>query len=536
MNFQAFRSRFDDSLIQELLGESALGLIQQIDSALATRSNLLDLILDYHTPEGLLINKAIRPKLFDLLTPVEAERLAVILELDTAPEDHYEILKKANIYRGTEREKRLFDFFGLTPPSVQEREKTPAVEQTDVNYPLFPHQRHAVLHIQELLYGDKRRVLLHMPTGSGKTRTAMNIISEHLRKHEPSLVIWLAHSQELCEQAILEFQRAWRFLGNRPINVYRYWENHDIDVDEMDDGFLVAGLSKMYQTASRNVEFITTLGRSCSLVVIDEAHSAVAETYQLILQTLVVQRRQTALLGLTATPGRSWLDMEADEELARFFLKQKVTLEVDGYQSPVDYLVDEGYLARAHFERLYYGTGTAISDADITRIQSSLDIPPHILKLLAEDEKRNLLIIAELERLAEKHKRIILFAATVEHSNLLASILSLRGYDAKSITSRSSSDEREGYIARYKQQSDDVRILCNYGVLTTGFDAPQTSAALIARPTKSLVLYSQMVGRAIRGPLAGGNETAEIVTVVDRQLPGFRSIAEAFNHWEDIWE
>jgi superfamily II DNA or RNA helicase len=78
-------------------------------------------------------------------------------------------------------------------------------------------------------------------------------------------------------------------------------------------------------------------------------------------------------------------------------------------------------------------------------------------------------------------------------------------------------------------------VLCNYGVLTTGFDAPKTSAAVIARPTSSLVLYSQMVGRAIRGPRAGGNEYAEIVTIVDTKLPGFGSVADAFKNWEDVW-
>jgi len=66
--------------------------------------------------------------------------------------------------------------------------------------------------------------------------------------------------------------------------------------------------------------------------------------------------------------------------------------------------------------------------------------------------------------------------------------------------------------------------------------APHTSAAVIAGPTKSLVRYSQMIGRAIRGKKASGNETAEIVTVVDYNLPGFSSVADAFNNWEDIWE
>jgi superfamily II DNA or RNA helicase len=95
--------------------------------------------------------------------------------------------------------------------------------------------------------------------------------------------------------------------------------------------------------------------------------------------------------------------------------------------------------------------------------------------------------------------------------------------------------ERLRLIDEYKNEDAAPKILCNYGVLTTGFDAPQTSAAVIARPTRSLVLYSQMVGRAIRGPKAGGNTTAEIVTVVDSALPGFGNVAEAFKNWEDVW-
>ena len=79
-------------------------------------------------------------------------------------------------------------------------------------------------------------------------------------------------------------------------------------------------------------------------------------------------------------------------------------------------------------------------------------------------------------------------------------------------------------------------ILVNYGVLTTGFDAPKASAVVIARPTRSLVLFSQMVGRAIRGPKAGGTEACEVVTVVDPSLPGFGDVAAAFLNWEDVWQ
>jgi len=95
---------------------------------------------------------------------------------------------------------------------------------------------------------------------------------------------------------------------------------------------------------------------------------------------------------------------------------------------------------------------------------------------------------------------------------------------------------REAAIRRYKGNAPHPIVMCNFGVLTTGFDAPGTSAAVIARPTRSLVLYSQMVGRATRGPKARGNATAEIVTVVDPHLPGFGDVAEAFKNWEDVWD
>lgn len=536
MNFNTFKSRFDDSVIQDLLGESALTLVQLIDPQLASRSNLSQLLLDYHTPAGLLLNKNTRSLLFELLDPREAEQLATLLKLDPDTDNIYVTLQQAGIYRGSQREQRLFAYFGVPVPPVREVDPTPPVELTEAAYPLFSHQRTAVRSIQAYLTGEFRRALLHMPTGSGKTRTSMNIIAEHLRANEPTLVIWLAHSQELCEQAALEFQKAWHYLGNRHLNVYRYWGSHEIDVQDMADGFLVAGLQKTYQSATSNIEFITNLGRQASLVIMDEAHSAVAETYQLVLNTLVIPHRETALLGLTATPGRTWLDMDADEELAKFFYHQKVSLQIEGYGNPVNYLVDEGYLAEAHFDSLFYKPGNELTEADLRRIQSNLDIPSNILQKLAEDEQRNLQIIGKLEELAERHSRIIVFAATVEHSRLLAAILTMRGYNARSVTGDMSSVDRERAITHYKEKTEYTRFLCNYGVLTTGFDAPQTSAALIARPTKSLVLYSQMVGRAIRGTLAGGNDHAEIVTVVDQQLPGFRSVAEAFNHWEDIWE
>lgn len=169
-------------------------------------------------------------------------------------------------------------------------------------------------------------------------------------------------------------------------------------------------------------------------------------------------------------------------------------------------------------------------------MERELEIPTSILKRLAEQEKRTIAILLKIEELVKYHSRIIVFASTVEHSDLLAVTLRARGYNAQSITGQTQSSARQRIINDYKGNSAMPSILCNYGVLTSGFDAPRTSAAVIARPTKSLVLYSQMVGRAIRGHKAGGNNKAIIYTVVDTALPGFRCPADAFANWNDIWD
>lgn len=536
MRFDALLSRTDDEAMQFLLGEAPMRLIMLLDPGLATPARLRELIVGLRTREGLLLSKEYRSILFDLLPKQEADILAQILGIN-GKWDVYAELKNIIIRRGSEREKALFDFFELTLPQPEIYEQAPAHQTSTCHYSLFKHQRVAAQQVQEMLQKHPRRVILHMPTGAGKTRTAMNVIAEHLRSNEPTLVIWLAHTEELCEQAASEFERAWSHLGNREISIYRFWGDRDISLDNELDGILVAGLSKTYSATKQRISFINRLAHHTSLVVIDEAHSAIAETYKLILDALVVMRHpNAALLGLTATPGRTWADIAVDEQLSDFFARRKVTLNVEGYTSPVEYLVDEQYLARVDYSPLLYEGGLKLTDADLQRIKQHFDIPDNILRLLADDEKRNLAIITQAEQLAKRHRRILIFAATVEHSDMLAAVLRMRGIQANSVTGKTPGQERARIIEMFRKDDDDVRVICNFGVLTAGFDAPRISAALIARPTKSLVLYSQMVGRAIRGLRAGGNEKAEIVTVVDYDLPGFGSVAEAFNNWEDIWE
>ena len=440
------------------------------------------------------------------------------------------------IAKGSEIEKALLEFFEIDVPEEQHAQIRPNDEMVVPDIELFEHQRQVVQEAMKKLHANPHRVLIHMPTGAGKTRVAMRIITNYLLKQEPTLVIWLAYSEELCEQAIEEFSKNWKSLGNRIVNIHRFFGKYAIRLSEQMsyDGILVASLSKMYNadTKAGNDVFLSALADKTTLVVMDEAHQAVADTYNYVLGQLVEKHEGRPLLGLTATPGRTWDEPTMDKKLAEFFRHKKITLNKS---DPIGFLIKKGYLANTKIESLDYNKiqYTVKEQRDII---DSLDIPKHILDKLAKDVQRSLIILHKIKELINNgHKRIIVFASTVEHAKALTLALKTRNVNAQCITSETPSDIRRREISRYKENSNVPMVLCNFGVLTTGFDAPKTSAAVIARPTKSLVLYSQMAGRAMRGPKAGGIKEAKIITVVDSNLPGFDDFSKAFLNWEDVW-
>ena len=383
--------------------------------------------------------------------------------------------------------------------------------------------------------GGHGRAVLHMPTGAGKTRTAMYILSTILAQEEPTVVVWLAASRELLEQAAEAFTSAWSHFGNRTVQLLRFWGDHSPDIFSSTDSVIIAGLQKMHALMHRDRIALLKLAHATSLVVVDEAHQAIAPTYQDIIQTLTEVGKRNVLIGLTATPGRTWSDINADAQLSDFFDGRKITMEIDGWDDPVSYLVANGYMARPTYRQIPIDALANIEHDDFPQTDT-FDYSPHALSLLTESMERNTAILNEVIRLiTEGHTRIMLFSTTVRHAELMASTLVSMNIDGQMVSAATDNTSRFKIIRRYRKTHSQPMVLCNYGVLTTGFDAPGTSAAIIARPTKSLVLFSQMVGRATRGPRAGGNPTCTISTVVDISLPGFGDLVEAFTNWEDVW-
>ncbi|WHY88588.1 DEAD/DEAH box helicase [Neobacillus novalis] len=536
-------SRADEVTVEKILGKQLVLLVQKLDKQYVKTNELKKLIFHINEERKFLDNKKFREILIDLLRVEEIKLLAETLGyLNSKGINEYVFLKNKKIISKSEDELIFYNFFDVKVPQFKnEFELQVGNQETiDPRYKLFPHQRRAVKELIEVLNKYPHRVLLHMPTGSGKTRTTMDLLCSYLRDNEHTVVIWLASTDELCNQAYIEFKKAWSYLGNRRINISGLWGNTDNkEVYHLNDGFIVAGFQKLTQFLRTHdgLKLLSKLASKISFIIVDEAHQSVAEKYQSVIEILFNSKHSTKLLGLSATPGRTWNDIEEDQKLADFYNSKKVTLSIENYNNPVEYLIDKEYIASVKYKNLIYSNiNNQLDQSIFYNLNSKKDYSKEVLSILGQDSERNIQIIEQVINLSQIHKRIIVFAPSVESSEVIATILKIKGFLANSITSNTELEVRRTVIDKFRRDSDEISIICNYGVLTTGFDSPNISAAVIARPTLSLVLYSQMVGRAIRGKKAGGNSVAEIVTVVDTELPGFRSVADSFYNWEDVWD
>ena len=518
-------------VLRKILDSSIIDILKIIDPNFISNDNFSSFISNIIDPYEILRDTDKREQIIRLLPLPKARELAKKLHVEDGKNLYLDLCRASS---NNEALPILLSFFGVVR-DIQQNDSEASNTCICAGYGLFKHQRIAADNVILSLTKAPKKVVLHMPTGSGKTRTAMHIISLHLKDNEPTVVCWLAQNAELLEQAANEFEYAWNYLGNRQVELIRFWGNRNPDIMSVNDGLVVSGLGKMHAYDNREPANMLRFADRTSLIVIDEAHQAIAPTYSSILTALYTKRPKNALLGLTATPGRTWSDILEDQKLSDYFDNEKVTLQVDGYSDAVTFLINEGYIAKPIFKTLNSDAGVQMSVKDIENLSESIDIPDTILAMLGADTRRNLQIVTAVEELITRHNRIIVFASSVHNAKLLTAILIFRGVEASIVTGETNTSARERIIRRFKSSVSTAMVLINYGVLTTGFDAPSISAAVIARPTRSLVLYSQMVGRAIRGPKAGGNKEAEIITVVDPNLPGFGSIADAFKNWEDVW-
>ena len=373
---------------------------------------------------------------------------------------------------------------------------------------------------------NDNRAILTLPTGAGKTRTTVEALLTWLQSQpEPQIILWIAQSDELCEQAVQSFREVWFDLGHRresfrkTLTIGRLWG--DRNAIPFECSVVVASIQKLHAAArgdghEMTPEELEVIGEKTGVVVIDEAHRALATSYGVVLNSLGISFRSknstTALLGLTATPRRASEDETI--RLRRRFHNRILKAPSLG-QDPVQTLRGQGVLARIEYESLDYDANRIELSANQTHEQYYLnfeDVHSEVLRRLGEEHRRNRRI---LERLLELDPRwpILLFACSTQHAQAMASLLQRGGRSAACVLGRTRPATRRALIERFRD--GNLSVLCNYGVLTTGFDAPLVRCVVVARPTASPILYEQMIGRGMRGPEFGGTKECLVIDVDD---------------------
>lgn len=404
-----------------------------------------------------------------------------------------------------------------------------------------------------------QRFLIHMPTGTGKTKTAMHIICHHYNYNlkKEGLVIWIAHTSELLQQAYDTFCSVWKNIGNGNICVYKLWGDYDIELDiESFSGFMVCGIQKLQSIAQNRSELFVKLIRDTRLIVYDEAHKASAiETRQTIesFMTLKGGIKDRRLMGLSATPGRTTDDSFDNELLASMFGNKIISIDTklmnevnmsaqEAINSDVEtdiirYFQNRGVLSKIRKEELTYPEQITEDELKKIKIAASNngydDFTKATLEQIGKNKSRNLKIIQRLRELHRDQKPTIVFACSVKHGKLLSAMLTSEGIENALVIGDMSSRERNGAIGRFKDTEDPLNMIINYEVLTTGFDATNIECVFIARPTQSVVLYSQMIGRGLRGPQMGGNEECLVIDVKDNLQQYNENMA--FSYFSNYW-
>jgi len=515
-------------------------ILQIRDKSILKQKNFIETILKLNSEKKLLTDKDFRRILIESLKENEAKIIGKLFNL--SGKNIWKELNNIN-FKTKRNIDLLFKVFNVETNEDIERSSDVDKENPiliDPAYPLFEHQIEVLNQTNEYFKSPIKKVLLHMPTGAGKTRTAINLISEKLKNDTKYLVLWLAHTEELCQQAHDEFTKAWEIIGNRRLKSYKLFKNFRYDLNNINSGFVVLSLDYAYSLTKNNQSKFFPLARKCKFVVMDEAHMSVAPSYQQVLEILV--NKETFLLGLTATPGRAEIISNENMKLAKFYNKQKATLNVKGYKTPIIFLEEKNYLAKVNIEKLEITidinkifSKDAVSK-ELKRIQSGMDLSADFVKKLSMNETRtNMIIEKAIIENKNKDNKIIIFAGSVESAKNINLILNMENINCSLVTGETNLTERRSSIEKFKDTNSGMNIIINYGVLTTGFDAPKANVAIIGRPTQSVTLYSQMVGRVMRGKKAGGKKECKVVTVKD-PIKGFRDMSESFTYWEELWQ
>jgi DNA repair protein RadD len=331
-----------------------------------------------------------------------------------------------------------------------------------MSFDLRPYQQHAEQEARIALARGSRRVVLYLPTGGGKTLTAISIIQKAVSRGRK--VVFLANRKQLIYQTCAQ--------------LHRYGIAHGIlqaeNTTRVHERVLVASIDTVH---------IRGLPDDVGLIIIDECHGAAgSEKYQ----ALLAKYNAVPVVGLTATPFAVGMGKHFDKLGGPLFEHLVVGATIKD-------LIEAGYLVDCD---IY-----APSEPDLKKVRSSkgidglLDYNQSDLEEAADKPELIGDILTHWRKLAAS-KQTVVFACSIAHSKHIVEQFQASGISAEHIDYHADDDERAAILERFAR--GETMVLSNVALLSEGWDCPATEVMILARPTRSLIRFIQMVGRVLR--------------------------------------
>ena len=347
---------------------------------------------------------------------------------------------------------------------------------------LRPYQQSLLKQTQDALASDANaRLMLQLPTGGGKTVIAGALLADWLQNGRKA--VWLTHRQELAEQT-----RRMLTAAGVSATANGRWTS-DEGAPAMAGGIVILMAQKVGLN-NKGESRVWNRYDAGDLLVIDEAHHAAAPGWE-----RAMQQWPGPIVGMTATPWRL-SEKEGFNHLFDDLLCGPQTADLQVLENPA--------LCRAQVfipppeERIAGGVVGSIGDYTETGIKRANRDRPDIMTAgaLAFWQKH-------AADSANSQRQTIAYAVSVDHARNLAAVFNDANIPAAVISGDTKREERDKAIAGFRDGS--IKVLVNVIVATEGFDLPDASCIIIARPTMSLALYLQMVGRGLRPKPDGGD-------------------------------
>ncbi len=336
------------------------------------------------------------------------------------------------------------------------------------NLELKDHQIAALKSLEEMRSNSETIALLYHATGTGKTVTAVMDA-----KRCGGRVLFLAHTQELVNQATETFRKLWP-----SVTVGRYIESM-----KQPNAHVVCG---SVQSVALHLDSFKD--DAFDYLIVDEAHHATADTYQKVLSYF----KPTFTLGLTATPERA-----DDKSILELFKNTAHKLDIQT-------AVEIGELVPVRCIRIH--TNIDLSKVRFNSVQYNIrDLESKIYV----PERNHLIVDTWLQYVRDK--RTVVFCASVKHAEQIAGLFREAGIRAASVSGGMKQSERKEFQDKFVNR--EIQVLCACDLLNEGWDCPEIEVLFMARPTMSKVLYTQRLGRGMR--LYEGKESLMVFDFVD---------------------